>query len=153
MEFPFSCMAWIKMQIKSTRISDAYVRLQYSAINSNLVYDSGTGYLKGYKTGADTWRPFKAYYDLGVGTNFDVTAYQGYQNFTADNFSVSEINSVSSKGVQSQVGTQNITVTASHIKSYDKAKGLLTAYVRVHLIMMATLAAQMPKQIYQYMLI
>ena len=36
-----------------------------SAINSNLVYDSATGYLKGYKTGADTWSPFSSIKLLG----------------------------------------------------------------------------------------
>ena len=41
------------------------VSAELATINSNLVYDSETGYLKGYKTGADTWSPFSSIKLLG----------------------------------------------------------------------------------------
>lgn len=72
--------------------------------------------------------------DLGTGTSFDLTSYEGYQNFTNSNFIIVSASSMSNSGSSSfQPGysaSVNSTVTASYstTKSYNASSGILTAY-------------------------
>ena len=71
----------------------------------------------------------KQYY-LGTGISFDVSKYNGYKNFTEDNFIVG-IDSVPDDSTQYGAGTRNWAIAGINhcqdiVKSYDSAKGILT---------------------------
>ena len=103
-----------------------------ATINSNLVYDSATGYLKGYKTGADTWRPFKSYYDLGVGTSFDLSSYPDYQKFTINNF-ICQPSDISNKSdrIGDLSGVEYANCSGKMNITYTSSSGNLSAYYTV----------------------
>lgn len=62
--------------------------------------------------------------DLGSGTTFDVTGYEGYRNFTISNFIVSVVSASSTWKGYGDTGTNNCSVTV--IKNYNAATGKLT---------------------------
>jgi hypothetical protein len=106
--------------------------LAVKELNSNigsLSFAQGTDGKWGYKVaGADPVIPFKSYYDLGVGTNFNVSSYSGYKSFTAANFVVEPQNpsGVSKSWSEQATGTFSFNPVLS--KSYNSANGILTAF-------------------------
>lgn len=72
--------------------------------------------------------------NLGTNTSFNLTSYDGYQNFTNDNFIIVSASSMSKSGSSNyQPGySANVqsTVTASYstTKNYNASTGILTAY-------------------------
>ena len=109
--------------------------------NNRRIYMDYQGGKYGYNTsanrGADTFHPFSGYEYLGVGTSFNVSNIQGYQNFTADNF-VCEPTAVAvipsnygyNEGGGHNVGQWGITGGSGGVtKSYDASTGVLTAYL------------------------
>ena len=75
--------------------------------------------------------------DLGSGTSFDVSSYDGYENFTVDNFVVKEITetSISKLGYNSGTATAaqnavNLKSTMELVKEYDSSTGILTCYIK-----------------------
>ena len=69
--------------------------------------------------------------DLGVGTSFNVSNYEGFGNFTANNFIVEMASGANSSVNCSYVNTGTNTYTAKCTinKTYDKTKGILTSYI------------------------
>ena len=83
--------------------------------------------------GVDVVGTVKGYYDLGVGTSFDVSAFAGYETFTADDFMVQPDEVLS--GSDSKSGgadwyinsvRTNLSASAGVTKSYDAATGIFT---------------------------
>lgn len=72
--------------------------------------------------------------DLGTGTSFDLTSYDGYENFTTDNFIIVSLESVSKSGSSSfrpeysANVTSTVTASYSTTKNYNSGTGILTAY-------------------------
>ena len=75
--------------------------------------------------------------DLGTGTSFDVSNYEGYQNFTEANFLIEPVISTSStmtnqvKPQYSNVSGMTVQVSASMQKAYDKNTGIFTCQLVV----------------------
>lgn len=113
-------------------IEDASV----TTINSNLgglTFAQSTNGKWGYKVaGADPVIPFKSYYDLGVGTSFNVTTYQGYQNFTVDNF-ICQPSNISNRSARigDLSGVEYGTCSGVMNKTYTSSSGILSAYYTV----------------------
>lgn len=85
--------------------------------------------------GADTVFPFKSksvhlgIICLGEGTSFDVSNYDGYENFTLNNFIVclSKVStSNNDHGRASNVNIGTGTITVSPVINYDSSTGMLT---------------------------
>lgn len=93
---------------------------------------TGKGFYR--KRGADTWIPFKSLdiVDLGTGTSFDVTQYDGYSNFAATDFIVEPIPKIS-KGCHTGANTDYFDIynTITLIKTYNSNTGVLSAYQTV----------------------
>lgn len=88
------------------------------------------GYYKYDETaGADTLVPFKSGKQvvyLGAGTSFNVSSYEGYQNFTTDNFIVGANSGHSSQGASGKY-TCNPKIEGFTIsKSYNASSGVLS---------------------------
>lgn len=62
--------------------------------------------------------------DLGSGTTFDVSGYEGYQNFTISNFIVSVDSASSTWTGYGDTGTNSCSATV--IKNYNASSGILT---------------------------
>lgn len=111
----------------------------YSSLNDQpqFVYDE-TGKITGYKTktgGADTVFPFKSggeIINLGRVSNgtrtFDLTGYDGYENFTVDNFiiAIASLSASISFNVNTRGGAASTSTSASYTKSYNATTGTLT---------------------------
>lgn len=74
--------------------------------------------------------------DLGTGTSFDVSSYTGYQNFTIDNFFISDITTTSASFSKSGTGwssdhTETTSGSVSLTKIYDASTGILSCYTTV----------------------
>jgi hypothetical protein len=75
--------------------------------------------------------------NLGSGKSFDMTSYSGYKNFTADNFVILNIPSVTSSAVSykpwvspNSPGPCNVQGFITGItKSYNQSTGILSCYV------------------------
>ena len=97
-----------------------------------------TGKITGYKTtqgGADTVFPFKSgpeIINLGTVSNgtrtFDLAGYDGYENFTVDNFiiAIASLSASISFNVNTRGGAASTSTSASYAKSYDATTGTLT---------------------------
>ena len=124
-----SSLSSIALVTQAGSLPDA---LAIKEINSNLgslSFAQGTDGKWGYKVaGADPVIPFKSYYDLGVGTNFNVSSYSGYKSFTAANFVVEPQNpgGVSKSWDQPNNGIFSFNPVLN--KSYNSANGILTAF-------------------------
>lgn len=73
---------------------------------------------------------------LGTGTSFDVSSYDGYKNFTVDNFYIQPAESISTSNwgygtdTGHNIGQLGIkSLTSSIVFSYDASKGVLTAHL------------------------
>ena len=73
----------------------------------------------------------KTVIDLGTGTQFNVAQYPGYANFTANNFVVEPIESVSGGwgGRPNTNGNSSVDTYATIYKSYSN--GILNAYLNM----------------------
>lgn len=116
--------------------SDIWLNNNLGGYSFGETADGKPGYRK---PGADTVIPFKSgIANLGVGISFDVSMYDGYKNFTINNF-VIEYNSAiaSSSGdngfLKDQVGSTYHwpSYSVSPYKSYNSTTGILTAYINV----------------------
>ena len=80
-------------------------------------------------TGADTALPFKNIVDLGIGTEFDVSEYYGYETFTADNFVTymqSMSGGASGSNTYGDAGGCSCGFGATIAKNYNPSTGKLT---------------------------
>ena len=74
----------------------------------------------------------KTIIDLGTAKSFDLTSYEGYQNFTVDDFIIAASSGSysQSQNMGGQNTVQNITPSASYSasisKSYNQSTGILT---------------------------
>ena len=116
----------------SGAVYSAYTKLnnQLKANNNEIYMDYQNGKY-GYNTsasrGADTFHPFRGYEYLGQGTNFNVSSYPGYQNFTVDNFIVEPVGNVSASCYWTQ-GSLCYAEVDGHInKGYNPNTGTFSA--------------------------
>ena len=73
----------------------------------------------------------KTVIDLGVGTSFNVSSYEGFENFTTSNFIVEPASAVSGGwgGTPNNNGASSVNATSKLVKSYSN--GVLTAKLNI----------------------
>ena len=92
--------------------------------------DSSGAYNAGYAAGKTD--STSSIIDLGTGTSFNVSGYEGYQNFTVNNFliapstSASASNSSSIIPTYSNTSTMKVSSSSSITSSYNKSTGVFS---------------------------
>ena len=77
--------------------------------------------------------------DLGTGTSFNVKAFDGYENFTANNFLINAATTVQQYGGANEWGDiHNGWGQVQLIKTYDATTGTLTAYIELQVRTMSS---------------
>ena len=100
-------------------------------LNSTTAYNNGynEGYEKGKKDGTTL-------IDLGTGTSFNVSSYEGYQNFTTSNFLIVPSASASASAsnvirpLYTYVSSMSVNTSASIVSSYNSSTGVFSCYIR-----------------------
>ena len=109
--------------LEAQTVQEAVDELNESLGGINFITEDGKG-ITGYTlNGADTVYPFssKKVVNLGKITTYDCSEFNGYENFTEDNFLVVVKNVYVTGGASSQqnVGSTSSNATATVTKTYD----------------------------------
>ena len=97
-------------------------------VNGELVTGTGADNERFYNDGKNSNPSNLTCIDLGTGTTFDVSSYEGYQNFSKDNFICPVTYAARQCG---NVGTAAPIAAFSVAKTYDSTTGKLTITAKV----------------------